>query len=165
MTEFEKKPNPTKDQHFMVDKDVTAEICRKANIGEGENVVEIGGGAGALTEVLAPKCASLTVLELDHYYAELLKKKFEDYPNVTIIEGNALDHSYLEYDRIVANLPYTITEPFLVKLAQSGALYKDNKDIYKRNIIDVFEFISTREYEYFNNLDFNSKENIKILKK
>lgn len=142
MTEFEKKPNPTKDQHFMVDQDVIAEICRKANIREGESVVEIGGGAGALTEVLAPKCASLTVLELDHYYAELLKKKFENYPNVTIIEGNALDHSYLEYDRIVANLPYTITEPFLVKLAQSGALYKDSKDIKSSNVKSITLVVS-----------------------
>lgn len=142
MTEFEKNPNPTKDQHFMVDQDVIAEICRKANIGEGESVVEIGGGAGALTEVLASKCASLTVLELDHYYAELLKNKFESYPNVTIIEGNALDHSYLEYDRIVANLPYTITEPFLINLAQSGALYKDSKDVKSSNVKSITLVVS-----------------------
>lgn len=142
MTEFEKNPNPTKDQHFMVDQNVIAEICRKANICEGESVVEIGGGAGALTEVLAPRCSSLTVLELDHYYAELLKKKFENYPNVTIVEGNALDHSYLQYDRIVANLPYTITEPFLVNLARSGALYKDSKDIKSSNIKSITLVVS-----------------------
>ena len=53
----------------------------------------------------------------------------------------------------------------LSEIKEKDTEYKDNKDIYKRNIIDVFEFISTREYEYFNNLDFNSKENIKILKK
>lgn len=142
MTEFEKNPNPTKDQHFLHDRNVIEEVCRKANICEGESVVEIGGGAGALTEILAPKCASLTVLELDHYYAELLKVKFKDYPNVTIIEGNALDHSYLEYDRIVANLPYTITEPFLVKLAQSGALYKDNKDAKSSNVKSITLIVS-----------------------
>lgn len=142
MTEFEKNPNPTKDQHFMVDKDVIADICRKANIYEGESVLEIGGGAGALTEVLAPKCASLTVIELDHYYAELLKKKFESYPNVTIIEGDALEHSYLEYDRIVANLPYTITEPFLVKLAQSGALYKSKKNVKSSNVKSITLVVS-----------------------
>ena len=53
----------------------------------------------------------------------------------------------------------------LSEIKEKDTEYKDNKDIYKRNIIDVFEFISTREYEYFNNLDFNSKENIEILKK
>lgn len=142
MAEFEKNPNPTKDQHFMVDQNVIADICRKANICDGENVVEIGGGAGALTEVLAPKCASLTVIELDHYYAELLKKKFENYSNVTIVEGNALDYSYLQYDRIVANLPYTITEPFLVNLARSGALYKDSKDVKSSKVKSITLIVS-----------------------
>lgn len=128
MTEFEKNPNPTKDQHFMVDKELIEHICRKANIQKGESIVEVGGGAGALTEVLARLGNPLTVIELDHYYADLLKKKFKDFANVTVVEGNALEMSYLEYDRIVANLPYTITEPFLVNLAQSGALYVNNKD-------------------------------------
>lgn len=128
MTEFEKNPNPTKDQHFMIDTDLINYICRKANIQEGESIVEVGGGAGALTEVLARLGNPLTVIELDHYYADLLKEKFKNYQNVKVVEGNALEMSYLEYDRIVANLPYTITEPFLVNLAQSGALYVNNKD-------------------------------------
>ncbi len=128
MTEFEKNPNPTKDQHFMVDYEMIEYICRKASIGIGESVVEIGGGAGALTEALAKYGNPLTVIELDHYYAELLKEKFKDFSNVTVIEGNALDYQYVNYDRIVANLPYTITEPFLVQLARSGALYHNNKD-------------------------------------
>ena len=103
-------------------------ICRKANVCEGDRIVEIGGGAGALTEVLANAGNPLTVIELDHYYAGLLKEKFKDFSNVTVIEGNALNHTYLEFDRVIANLPYTITEPLLVGMAQTGALYKDNKD-------------------------------------
>lgn len=128
MNIFEKNPNPTKDQHFMVDKEMIEYICRKANIQKDERIVEIGGGAGALTEVLASYGNQLTVIEYDQYYANFLKKKFEKNDNVTIIQGNALDNDYTEYDRIVANLPYTITEPFLVNLAKTGALYIDNKD-------------------------------------
>lgn len=128
MNIFEKNPNPTKDQHFMVDKEMIEYICRKANIQKDECIVEIGGGAGALTEVLASYGNQLTVIEYDKYYANFLKKKFEKNDNVTIIQGNALDNDYTEYDRIVANLPYTITEPFLVNLAKTGALYIDNKD-------------------------------------
>ena len=142
MTEFEKNPNPTKDQHFMVDKEMIEHICRKANIQPGDNVVEIGGGAGALTEVLAATGNSITVIELDHYYAELLKEKFESFPNVKVIEGNALDLTYLEYDRIVANLPYTITEPFLVNLAKTGALFVDNKDKKSSNLKSITLVVS-----------------------
>lgn len=128
MTEFEKNPNPTKDQHFMVDRKMIEHICSKANMCEGERIVEIGGGAGALTEILAKSGNPLTVIELDHYYAELLKEKFKNFSNVTVIEGNALEQTYLEFDRVIANLPYTITEPLLVGMAQTGALYKNNKD-------------------------------------
>lgn len=128
MNEFEKNPNPTKDQHFMVDKEMIEYICRKANIQSGESIVEIGGGAGALTEVLASYGNPLTVIELDPYYANFLKEKFKEFENVTIIEGDALDNTYIDYDRVIANLPYTITEPFLVNLAKTGALYFDNKD-------------------------------------
>lgn len=142
MTEFEKNPNPTKDQHFMVDKNVIERICRKANIQPGENVVEIGGGAGALTEILATLGNSLTVIELDHYYADFLKNKFKDFDNVTVVEANALDMTYLQYDRIVANLPYTITEPFLVNLAQSGALYVENKDKKSSNVKSITLVVS-----------------------
>ena len=128
MTDIVKNPNPTKDQHFMVDKEMIEYICRKANIQPGETVIEIGGGEGALTEVLAKTGNNITVVELDHYYAEYLKDKFKSFENVKVVEGNALDLSYIEYDRIVANLPYTITEPFLTVLAKTGALYFNNKD-------------------------------------
>ena len=142
MTEMEKNPNPTKDQHFMIDKEMIEYICRKANIQPGDNVVEIGGGAGALTEVLAATGNQITVIELDHYYAEFLKEKFKSFQNVRVIEGNALDITYLEYDRIVANLPYTITEPFLVNLAKTGALYVDNKDKKSSNVKSITLVIS-----------------------
>ena len=82
--------------------------------------------------------------ELNEYIRDYILKRFV--PSV-----NKLKELYL--DQILSEIKEKDTE------------YKDNKDIYKRNIIDVFEFISTREYEYFNNLDFNSKENIEILKK
>ena len=142
MTEFEKNPNPTKDQHFMVDKKMIEYICRKADIHSGDNVVEIGGGAGALTEVLAATGNPITVIELDHYYAELLKEKFQSFQNVKVIEENALNLTYLEYDRIVANLPYTITEPFLVNLAKTGALFVDNKDKKSSNVKSITLVVS-----------------------
>ena len=142
MTEFEKRPNPTKDQHFMVDKGMIEYISRKANIQPGDSVVEIGGGDGALTEVLAATGNPITVIELDHYYAELLKEKFKSFSNVKVVEGNALDFTYIEYDRIVANLPYTITEPFLVNLAKTGALFVDNKDKKSSNVKSITLVIS-----------------------
>lgn len=122
MIELEKNPNPTKDQHFMVDKGMLELIYDSANIQDGESIVEIGGGAGALTDYLIQGNNHVTVIEKDPYYANLLKNKYSNMVNVTVIEGDALNFNYQNYDRLVANLPYTISEPFLINLASSGAL-------------------------------------------
>lgn len=119
---LEKNPNPTKDQHFMIDHDMLRLIYERANIQEGETILEIGGGSGALTDYLVCGNNMVTVIEKDPYYAKFLEEKYKDYQNVTIVFGDALDYDYSSYDRIVANLPYTITEPFLKNLAITGAL-------------------------------------------
>jgi len=64
----------------------------------------------------------VTVIEKDPYYAAYLKNKYAGYSNVQVVEGDALTFDFSGYDRVVANLPYTITEPFLINLARSGAL-------------------------------------------
>lgn len=122
MIELEKNPNPTKDQHFMVDNEILELIYDSANIQDGESIVEIGGGAGSLTDYLIQGNNHVTVIEKDPYYANLLKNKYSNMENVTVIEEDALNLNYQNYDRLVANLPYTISEPFLINLASSGAL-------------------------------------------
>ena len=67
MTQFEKNPNPTKDQHFMVDESILERIYRKAGINEGESIVEVGGGAGALTKYLAKGNNHVVEIKKDSY--------------------------------------------------------------------------------------------------
>ena len=127
MYDLDKNPNPLKDQHFLVSEEVLEQIYDVANIQDGESIVEIGGGSGAITDFLVRGNNHVTVIEKDPYYASYLREKYKDYSNVTVIEGDALEFNYCDYDRIVANLPYTISEPLLVNLATSGALdYKAN---------------------------------------
>ena len=127
MYDLDKNPNPLKDQHFLVSEEVLEQIYNVADIQDGESIVEIGGGSGAITDFLVRGNNHVTVIEKDPYYASYLREKYKDYSNVTVIEGDALEFNYCDYDRIVANLPYTISEPLLVNLATSGALdYKAN---------------------------------------
>ena len=145
---MEKNPNPTKDQHFMVDKNMLELIYDTADIQEGESIIEIGGGEGALTDYLVQGNNFVTVIEKDPYYANYLKNKYSSYPNVRIIEGDALNFNYNDYDRVVANLPYTITEPFLVNLASTGALDynpSDLKSSHVKSITLVLSQNSTRK--------------------
>ncbi len=120
--ELDKNPNPIKDQHFMTDETIINKICDISEVKPGDNVVEIGGGAGALTKHLASIGALITVIEKDTYYASYLKDMFKNNPNVTVIEGDALNFNYDDYNKIVANMPYSITESFLFKLVNSKAV-------------------------------------------
>lgn len=144
---FIKKPNPTKDQHFMVDSDMLEQIYETADIHDGETIVEIGGGEGALTDYLSRGANVVTVIEKDPYYANYLKEKYKNKNNVVVIEGDALKFDFSEFDRIVANLPYTITEDFLVNLASSGALNygSSSKDSNLKSITLVLSQNSVRK--------------------
>ena len=73
MEEFVKNPNPTKDQHFMVDQNMLKRIYDSANIQPYETICEIGGGEGALTDYLISGNNFVTVIEKDPYYANYLK--------------------------------------------------------------------------------------------
>lgn len=137
MTQFEKNPNPTKDQHFLVDEVMLERIYRKADIKEGESIVEVGGGAGALTKYLVKGKNHVVVIEKDPYYAQLLKEKFSEYNNLEIVEGDALNFDFYSFDRIVANLPYTITEPFLINLARTGTLEYNSKNAKSSNVKSI----------------------------
>ena len=135
MTEYEKNPNPTKDQHFLRHEETLKLICDSAQIQEGESIVEIGGGDGALTDYLAQGNNLVTVIEKDPYYANVLREKYANFPNVTVVEGYALDFNFNGYDRIVANLPFTITEPLFINLASSGVLDINSSTLKRMTVV------------------------------
>ncbi len=142
MTEFEKNPNPTKDQHFLKDAETLETIIANAGIEEGESIVEIGGGEGALTDYLRQGTDYITVIEKDPYYAGYLRNKYANCGNVSVVEGDALAFDYSEFDRMVANLPYTITEPLLINLARSGALDYNPSDPHSSKLKGITIMIS-----------------------
>ena len=101
MYDLDKNPNPLKDQHFLVSEEVLEQIYDVADIQDGESIVEIGGGSGAITDFLVRGNNHVTVIEKDPYYASYLREKYKDYSNVTVIEGDALEFNYCDYDRIL----------------------------------------------------------------
>ncbi len=108
-------------QHFLIDKNVIRRIVLSAKIEEGERVLEIGPGRGALTEGLLEAGAKVTAIEVDYQLADLLKGRFPA-ENFEVITGDALKMSFTELagDRkcrlkVVSNLPYNISGPILAK--------------------------------------------------
>ena len=109
------RPNKALGQNFFIDAPRLCQIADAARV-EGENVLEIGPGPGALTEQLIPRAKRVVAVEKDAVMAALLTERFPDAENLTVITGDALRFSPDEVFqgapfRVVGNLPYYITTP------------------------------------------------------
>ena len=100
-------------QNFLIDSNISKRIVDSAEISEGEKVLEIGPGRGALTELLSSN-GNLIAIEKDKWLAVVLKQKFKE--KAQIIEGDILKWDVPPIDVIVANLPYSISSPILFRL-------------------------------------------------
>ncbi|WP_347861773.1 16S rRNA (adenine(1518)-N(6)/adenine(1519)-N(6))-dimethyltransferase RsmA [Salimicrobium sp. PL1-032A] len=113
-------------QNFLVDVNILKNMLHHAGINEHTAAIEIGPGIGALTEQLALRAASVTAFEIDQRLVPVLKEELSPYGNVTILNQDILEADVEELVgelqrqsdevRVVANLPYYITTPILMKL-------------------------------------------------
>ena len=83
-----------------------------------ETVVEVGPGRGVLTDILADRAGRLVAVELDRALAAMLRDRYADRPNVTIVEADVLETDLAGLAgapgyRLVGNVPYYITTPIL----------------------------------------------------
>ena len=106
------------DQHMMVDEELLDKIAKISDIRSGDRVLEIGGGTGNLTKRLAKKRCALFVVEKDSKFARLLDKEFDGIGDIRIIEGDILKVELPRFNKIVANMPYSIVEQFFERLVR-----------------------------------------------
>jgi 16S rRNA (adenine1518-N6/adenine1519-N6)-dimethyltransferase len=106
-------------QNFLADPNLLEVIVREAELAPSDVVLEIGGGGGALTERLAPPAARVHVIELDQRLRDQLVPLAKREGNVSIVWGDAmkvvLSDLEPEPTKIIANLPYSIATPLLVR--------------------------------------------------
>jgi 16S rRNA (adenine1518-N6/adenine1519-N6)-dimethyltransferase len=107
-------------QHFVADPNLLEMIVRESGVGREDVVLEVGGGAGALTERLAPRVRRLHVIELDERLRPELEAVAEQHGNVELTWGDALRLDLSPLDPpptgVVSNLPYSIATPLLLKM-------------------------------------------------
>ncbi|MBP5254080.1 MAG: 16S rRNA (adenine(1518)-N(6)/adenine(1519)-N(6))-dimethyltransferase RsmA, partial [Lachnospiraceae bacterium] len=114
-------------QNFLVDPLVLSKIIRASGVGPDDAVLEIGPGIGTLTEGLSEAAGHVFAVEIDSALIPILEDTLSACDNVTVIHGDILktDLRALSEEqaggkpfKVVANLPYYITTPIILKLLQ-----------------------------------------------
>lgn len=122
--------NKSLGQNFLINEEVVNNIVNSSNINKDDLVIEIGPGLGTLTEYLLEKAGRVVAIELDTRMIKILNERFFMYDNFSLLNQDVLkvDLARLikeekeKYDlknaKIVANLPYYITTPIIMKLLE-----------------------------------------------
>lgn len=153
------KPKKSLGQNFLVDKNISAKIVEFFDCRENESVLEIGPGAGSLTELLLKKIKFLTAVELDKRAVEILNQNFSAFIpkrlriiNEDILEINIeelLPQTELNSQKlkIIGNIPYNITSGILFWLFDNEKYIKDAVLTVQKEIADRLRAVPrTKEY-------------------
>jgi 16S rRNA (adenine1518-N6/adenine1519-N6)-dimethyltransferase len=107
-------PSKGMGQNFLIDDRVAERQVEFAAVGKEDTVLEIGPGLGVLTHKLAERAGQVVAVEMDRKLAEYLRTKLPS--NVELIVGDALEIDLPPFDKVVSNLPYSISSPIIFKL-------------------------------------------------
>lgn len=116
-------------QNFLINEEVVDSIVENAEITKNDLVIEIGPGLGTLTSRLLEKAGKVICVELDRKMIAILEKRFKLYENLELINDDILKINLnklisqnkineIKHVKIVANLPYYITTPIIMKLLE-----------------------------------------------
>jgi 16S rRNA (adenine1518-N6/adenine1519-N6)-dimethyltransferase len=121
-------------QHWLRSEKALQKIVASAELVEGDRVLEIGPGRGALTRPLLEKAAAVVAVEIDRDLCKLLAEKLGKINHFLLLQGDILSldleaalagfPDFQQPNKVVANIPYNITGPILERLL--GAIATPN---------------------------------------
>lgn len=115
-------------QHFLTDNNIIAKILDSVKAVEGDRIIEIGPGTGALTKWLVKAHPDVHAIEVDERAIKVLRNELS---NLTIHQSDVLKVDWNELISktgktiIVGNLPYYITSPILFSVLESRNLFSE----------------------------------------
>ena len=128
MKKYQISANKNLGQNFLIDENVIQNIIDSAQISENDFVIEIGPGLGTLTSQLVEKAGKVIAIELDKKMVKILQERFSLYHNFQLLNEDVLKvdlRKLIEKEntekysiKIVANLPYYITTPIIMRLLE-----------------------------------------------
>ncbi|HEC56884.1 MAG TPA: ribosomal RNA small subunit methyltransferase A, partial [Candidatus Syntrophoarchaeum butanivorans] len=111
------RPSPRKSQHFLVDEGILDRIVEYGDVGLNDRVLEIGAGVGSLTSRLLKRSEHVYAIEVDSRLSEILKERCAQ---ANVINADALKIDLPEFDKVISNLPYSISSRITLKILKSG---------------------------------------------
>ena len=117
-------------QNFLISDEAVSKIIDSSDITENDLVIEIGPGLGTLTKELLERAGKVICIELDPRMVKILKERFSLYDNfgityedvlkvdLELIIQNEKKKESIKSAKVVANLPYYITTPIIMKLLE-----------------------------------------------
>ena len=123
LNQYGLRANKKLGQNFLISQEIVEEIIQKSKITKDDVIIEIGPGLGTLTKALIENAKKVYAIELDPNMVDILKGRFLN-DNLEIIYGDVLKTDLNELIKnesnvkVVANLPYYITTPILMKLLE-----------------------------------------------
>ncbi len=120
-------------QNFLVDESILKAIIDCSELSKDDCVLEIGPGLGVMTQVLCEKAGKVLAVEIDRKLIPILKVSLFGFDNVNIINEDILKldlKAVLKENfgdspvKVVANLPYYITTPIIMRLLEEGINFK-----------------------------------------
>ncbi len=136
------RPRKRFGQNFLHDPGIIQRIVNTIDPHEGDNLVEIGPGQGAITLALLPRVKRMQVVEIDRDLVGPLAQRCQDLGELTVHNVDALKFDFrllAQTDRplrVVGNLPYNISTPLLFHLFDSAEVIRDFHLMLQKEVVD-----------------------------
>ena len=148
MKKYGIRANKSLGQNFLINSEVVESIVNSSEISKEDMVIEIGPGLGTLTKYLLEKAGKVLCIELDTRMIEILEDRFSIYNNFEVINEDVLkvnlneiikenkQDGKIKNVKVVANLPYYITTPIIMKLLEDKLDIKSITVMIQKEVAD-----------------------------
>lgn len=132
-------------QNFLTDEQLLDDIVKNAGVTNNDTILEIGCGAGALTSSLCKKAKKVVGYEIDKRLKSVLGEVLADYNNVEIVFEDVMKEELSNIEKklgseyfLVANLPYYITTPIVMRFLENSKKIKGMVIMVQEEVADRF---------------------------
>ena len=143
-------------QNFLIDDNVIDRILEGARLSETDRIIEVGPGIGTLTREMGKVAENVVAIEIDKTLIPILKETLADLDNVEVVNEDILkvDVQGLINEKLnggpvklVANLPYYITTPIVMKFLEEDIPVTDIVVMVQKEVADIMNAKpSTKDY-------------------